>query len=455
MTQTTPTQQLVGHKISLQDFIMPIAIIVSIALGIIIGLVGGESAKILEIFPKIFLWFIKNLTPFLIFLAVSSGILSIGSLAQLRRLGLKAGGVYIGTAFFAVIIGITSGVLYRPGDGFVVPDATPIKDTSFVDTILSSPLLSLVVMTILLSIATLAAKEFYENKLKLEQEKISQTDKESAKKDANITEYSYIITAINNLISVIIGASKVIFKGIGWIIWLAPFAVLGSMASLFSSPDGFSALFKYGVLLEAFLTSVVCQFIILAIMIYVIGKLNPVPFFKKIWSVMLMAFSTSSSKATLPYAMDIMEERLGASQKGARFILPLGATINMDGTAIYLGLCGVLFAQAYNIDLSVAQYCILAFVCTFGSIGAAGLPAGSLIFMPMVLAAVGIPADGITMIIAIDRILDMVRTMTNITGDCALALALDSSEGNLNRAEYYTVQTDDNTTNPQNTPDTW
>jgi Na+/H+-dicarboxylate symporter len=109
----------------------------------------------------------------------------------------------------------------------------------------------------------------------------------------------------------------------------------------------------------------------------------------------------------------------------------------MSGTAIYLGLCGVLFAQAYGIDLTLTQYCILAFTCTFGSIGAAGLPGGSLIFMPMVLAAVGIPADGIVAIIAVDRILDMIRTMTNITGDGALALLLDANEGNLNEQEYY------------------
>jgi Na+/H+-dicarboxylate symporter len=386
------------------------------------------------------LWFIKNLTPYLIFLAISSGILSIGSLGQLRRLGIKAGAVYMGTAIFAVIIGISAGVFYRPGDGFPVPPATPIQDTSFVDTILSSPLLSLVVMTILLSVATLAAKEFYEKKLQHAQDKKINSDKDLKSQAVNTQEFTYIIRAIETLISVIVGAAKVIFKGIGWIIWLAPLAVLGSMASLFSSPDGFGALFQYGVLLEAFLTSVAFQFIVLAVMIKVIGGLNPLPFFKKIWSVMVMAFSTSSSKATLPYAMDIMEEKMGASPKGARFILPLGATINMDGTAIYLGLTGVLFAQAYGIELSMAQYFILAFVCTFGSIGAAGLPAGSLIFMPMVLAAVGIPADGIASIVAVDRILDMVRTMTNITGDCALALALDSSEGNLNREEYYEIE---------------
>lgn len=431
----------------IQTFLMPISIVVAIIVGIAVGSILGEPASALNILPKIFMWFIKNLTPFLIFLAISSGILSIGSLDQLRRLGVKAGLVYMCTAFFAVIIGISAGVFYRPGDGFTVPAATPITETSFINTILSSPLLSLVVMTILLSVATLSAKEYYGKKLKDTRKKLASSEREINKKNANIEEYTYFISAIENLIGTICGAAKVIFKGIGWVIWLAPLAVLGAMATLFSQPDGINALFKYGVLLEAFINSMVFQYIVLAGMIFFIGKLNPIPFFKKVWSVMVMAFSTSSSKATLPYAMDIMEDTMGASQKGARFILPLGATINMDGTAIYLGLCGVLFAQAYGIELTMGQYFILAFTCTFGSIGAAGLPGGSLIFMPMTLAAVGVPADGIVAIIAVDRILDMIRTMTNITGDCALALALDANEGNLNRDEYYgTNKADEKTT---------
>jgi Na+/H+-dicarboxylate symporter len=441
-------------QVTIKDFAMAIAIIIAIALGVIVGKISGEGAKVFEIFPKIFMWFIHNLTPFLIFLAISSGILSIGSLSELRRLGLKAGAVYTSSAIFAVIIGIIAGIVYAPGVGFTVPPALEVKEASFIDTILKSPLLSLVVMTILLSVATLAAKEFYEKKLTEIKNKNAIAQKNINKKANYIKDYTYAIYTIEKLIPVIIGASKAIFKGIGWVIWLAPLAVFGSMASLFSSPDGFNVLKQYGVLLEAFMTSVVFQFIVLALTILIIGRLNPIPFFTKVWSVMLMAFSTSSSKATLPYAMDVMESTMGGSSKGVRFILPLGATLNMSGTAIYLGLCGVLFAQAYGIDLSMTQYLILAFTCTFGSIGAAGLPGGSLIFMPMVLAAVGIPIDGIGAIIAVDRILDMVRTMTNITSDCALALVLDANEGNLNRSEYYSRPSSNDDTNNDNDTDT-
>lgn len=434
MSDEMKTQE--APKSFLMQYLMPISIVVGIIGGFLAGTAMGDMANIFAVFPKIFLWFIKNLTPYLIFLAISSGILSIGSLEQLKKLGLKAGGIYMLTAFFAVIIGLVCGVIFAPGVGFLVPEATPLKDTAFLDTLLSSPLLSLVVMTLLLSVATLAAKDYYEKEAeKAKYLQVSNSeDKEKFEKQAH--DAIAVAKKIDLLMFVIMASAKVIFKGIGWIIWLAPFAVFGAMATLFSTPDSFSVLANYGKLLAAFFSAIGFQFVVLAVMLIVLGKLNPLPFFRKVWPVQLMAFSTSSSKATLPFAMKNLEEKLGSSDRGANFILPLGATINMDGTAIYLGLTGVFFAQAYGIEMGLAQYLILAFTCTFGSIGAAGLPAGSLIFMPMTLAAAGIPADGIAVIVAIDRILDMFRTMTNITGDCALALVIDSQEGGINHEHY-------------------
>lgn len=427
---------LFSQKTFLQKFMMPILIMGAIILGIILGLTLHEKALFLDIFPKIFLWFIKNLTPYLIFLAISSGILSIGSLEQLKKLGLKAGGIYMLTAVFAVIIGMVNGLIFQPGVGFKVPEAKQIADTSFIDTLLSSPLLSLVVMTLLLSVAVLAVKDYYEQQFLEAKNTKAENDQQQAEIERILVDNPRMMKKIDLLIYVIIAAAKVIFKGIGWIIWLAPLAVLGAMATLFASPEGIAAIANYGKLVTAFLSSVLVQFIVLAGMLMMLGRLNPLPFFRKIWPVQMMAFSTSSSKATLPFAMSELREKFGASERGANFVLPLGATINMDGTAIYLGLCGIFFAQAYQIDLGFHHYLILAFTCTMGSIGAAGLPAGSMIFMPMTLAAAGIPAEGIAVIIAIDRILDMIRTMTNITGDCALALIVDAQEKGLSEEQY-------------------
>ena len=150
-----------------------------------------------------------------------------------------------------------------------------------------------------------------------------------------------------------------------------------------------------------------------------------------------IAFATSSSKAALGTAVTHVHERMGVSEANANFILPLGSSINMDGTAIYLGICAVFFAQAYGIHLDFSQYLMLMLTCTLGSIGAAGIPSGSIIFMGMVLGSVGLPLDGIGIILGVDRILDMIRTTVNITGDAAVTVLVDRSEGMLDEKVYY------------------
>jgi Na+/H+-dicarboxylate symporter len=153
-------------------------------------------------------------------------------------------------------------------------------------------------------------------------------------------------------------------------------------------------------------------------------------------STQLLAFSTSSSKATLATAMTNVETKLGVSEQTVKFMMPLGASMNMDGTAIYLGICAVFFAQVFGVHLELHDYLILVLTCTLGSIGAAGIPSGSIIFMGMVLNSVGLPLEGIGILLGIDRLLDMVRTTINITGDAAITLIVDASEGTLDHTTY-------------------
>lgn len=402
-------------------FAMIIAIVAAMVIGALLGNIFGPKVASLSGLTDIFMWLIKGLTPYLIFLSITTGILSVGSLDRLKTLGAKAGFLYLGTAMFAVVIGIGFANLFKPGIGFIAPAASPLAEISFLKNLLNSHLLQVVVISLLLSIATLFLKDSYKKKI----------ENNTANKE-DIKTLQVLIYTENTLK----GAAKILFKGIGWVVLLAPLAVLGGMAKMFATDGGLTTLNSYVGLVGALLSSVAVQFVILALFLYFIGRLNPLYFYKKMSSVMLMAFATSSSKATLPYAMDHLRNKMGASENGANFILPLGAAINMDGTAIYLGIITLFFAQAYGIDLSLSQYIILTIVATVGSIGAAGIPGGSLIFMPMVFGAVGVPADGIAMILAIDRILDMVRTMTNVTGDCALALTLDASEGGVDKQQY-------------------
>ena len=169
----------------------------------------------------------------------------------------------------------------------------------------------------------------------------------------------------------------------------------------------------------------------------IFARLSPLPFYRKILFTQSIAFSTSSSKATLSTAMSQLQQKMGVSKTNSNFLMPLGVCINMDGTAIYLGICALFFAQAYGIDLTYHNYLMLILTCTFGSIGAAGIPSGSIIFMGMVLSSVNLPIEGIGIILGIDRVLDMIRTTINITGDSAITLIVDKSEGGLDKKAYY------------------
>jgi len=159
-----------------------------------------------------------------------------------------------------------------------------------------------------------------------------------------------------------------------------------------------------------------------------LGGMSPVRFFKGIFPAMLVAFSTCSSAAALPVNMKCTQENLGVSKEISSFCLPLGATVNMDGTALYQGVCALFVAQVYGIDLSMGQYITIILTGTLASIGTAGVPGAGLIMLTLVLQSVGLPLEGIALIAGIDRVLDMIRTAVNITGDAAACVVINKSE---------------------------
>jgi len=166
------------------------------------------------------------------------------------------------------------------------------------------------------------------------------------------------------------------------------------------------------------------------------AKINPIKFFNKIRPVILFAFSTSSSNATMPITLKTVTENLGVNRKIASFTVPLGATINMDGTAIMQGVATVFIANAYSIDLSLVDYLMVVLTATLASIGTAGVPGVGIIMLAMVLTQVGLPAEGIGLIIGVDRLLDMVRTVVNVTGDSTVSTVVAKSENQLDRINY-------------------
>ncbi|MDA9231241.1 dicarboxylate/amino acid:cation symporter [Rickettsiales bacterium] len=396
-----------------------VQVIIGLVLGVTAGIVFKEEAESLKILGKIFIKLIKMVIVPLIFFALLSGITSIAEGQDFKSLGIKGFASYMFTAMFAVIIGLVTGVIFKPGEGVdlsaLSSGATPTATTppsamefllnlipsNPVEAMASGNFLQLIVFTIFTGVTINLIG-----------------DKARAAKQ------------------VIDSSAQIMFQMIGAIVKLAPYGVFGFIASVVGT-QGIEVLESLGKLIVAVMAACVFQYIIFGVMLLFIGRVNPIPFYKKMVFTQSLAFATSSSKATLSTAMEQLQSRLGVSRTSTNFLLPLGACINMDGTAIYLGIVAVFFAQAFGVTLETHDYLMLVLTCTLGSIGAAGIPSGSIIFMGMVLTSVGLPLEGIALILGIDRILDMVRTTINITGDSTITLMVDSTEGTLDEKLYY------------------
>ncbi len=398
-------------------------VIIGLILGIIAGLYLKEDAVNLKIFGTIFINLVKMVIVPLIFFALLSGITSMSGEGNFTKIGIKGFASYILTSVFAVLIGLAAGTIFEPGAGIDlnsilkggVETATVAKKTP---PTISEFLLGLIPTN---PIRSMTEDNFLQ-----------------------IIIFSIFTGITINLVGekakpvkdFIYSASQVTFKMIEIIIKLAPFGVFGFISWVVGT-QGLDVLQSLTKLIIVFLGSCVVQYLVFGLMILIFARLSPLPFYRKILFTQSIAFSTSSSKATLSTAMSQLQQKMGVSKTNSNFLMPLGVCINMDGTAIYLGICALFFAQAYGIDLTYHNYLMLILTCTFGSIGAAGIPSGSIIFMGMVLSSVNLPIEGIGIILGIDRVLDMIRTTINITGDSAITLIVDKSEGGLDKKAYY------------------
>ncbi|HEX7762269.1 MAG TPA: dicarboxylate/amino acid:cation symporter, partial [Cellvibrio sp.] len=234
--------------------------------------------------------------------------------------------------------------------------------------------------------------------------------------------------------------NQVILKMVMILMSLAPYGVFCLLTKLFSSL-GFGAILD----LAKYFFTVLFVLILHGLGVYgmllkTFSGLNPVIFFRKMWKVMVFGFSTASSNATLPVTLRTVEHDLGVDNKVASFSVPLGATINMDGTAIMQGVATVFIAQAYNIDIGIAGYLMVILTATLASVGTAGVPGVGLVTLAMVLQSVGLPVEGIALIIGVDRFLDMVRTAVNITGDAVVSVIVGKSENMLDETRFHNMK---------------
>lgn len=421
-------------------------VLIGLAAGIVFGyLVGNyvtpesgfgmDGKYILSTYIKpigtIFINLIKMVVVPLIFFSLLAGITSMAEPAAFKRVGTKAVTAFLITSAFAVMIGLVFGGIFAPGEGVdltslseqtgvvaapvtVKTDAPPtealidilvnIIPTNVVKAMADDHILQVVVFAIFLGVTMNSLRD-----------------------------------RIQNLIDIVQSAAKVVFRMIETVVKFSPYGVF-ALISWVVGTQGFAILWALGKLVLVVAGALFTQYLLFGLIIIVFGRISPRPFYRKMLEPQSIAFSTSSSKATLSTAMRVVNENMGVSSSSTSFVLPLGASINMDGTAIYLGICALFFSQAYGIPLDAHHYFLLILTATLGSIGAAGIPSGSLIMMGMVLTSVGLPLEGIALIAGVDRILDMLRTTVNITGDSMITMLVDKSEGTMDVGVYYKEQ---------------
>ncbi len=364
---------------------------------------------IIDVGGKIFIASLKLLVVPLVFFSLATGASNLSDSSSIGRIGLKTIGLYLVTTAIAITLALTVANLVDPGVGinlgatsnFVAKESPPLIDvivnimpTNPINAMAEGNMLQVIVFAILIGIA------------------IAKSGEHGARVRESLNDWN-----------------EVIMRLILMLMTLAPIGVFCLMVTLFANM-GFTAiadLIKYFMMVAGVL---VLHFAFTySLMVRFVAGLNPIDFYRQFSPVMAYAFSTSSSNATLPITLETVEHRLGVRNEVASFTVPLGATINMDGTAIMQGVATVFIAQAYNIDISLTGYLMVIVTATMASIGTAGVPGVGLITLALVLQQVGLPVEGIALIIGVDRLLDMMRTAVNVSGDAAISTVVAKSEG--------------------------
>ena len=361
---------------------------------------------------------LKMLVVPLVFFSLICGVLGIGDLRVLGRVGGKAFGLYILTTAIAIAVAIVLALLIGPGTGFtmqgidtsaVTTKAAPSVWQVFAGIVPSNPvqafasgeMLQIIFYTIVLGIAAVMLGD-------------------RSEPFARGCEYM----------------NELMMKVVGIVMHFAPYGVFCLIAKTFAEQgiDLFLPVITYVVTLVGAL--LIHLFVTLMLLLWLLSRLNPMIFLRKIRPAQVFAFSTASSNATIPVTLRCVTERMGVSNAVASFTVPFGATINMDGTAIMQGVATVFLANVYGVDLGVSGYLTVILMSVLASIGTAGVPGVGLVMLTMVLSQVGLPVEGIAIILGVDRLMDMIRTAVNITGDAVVSTIVAKSEGQVDLSVY-------------------
>lgn len=370
---------------------------------------------------KIFVASLKVLVVPLVFVSLVCGVCHLSDQSSLGRMSIRTIMLYLATTAIAISAAMTLANIVNPGVGieleveanFAPPPATPLLDvlanifpTNPFQAMAEGNMLQVIVFAILVGLA------------------IGRSGAPGERIGKQFGDWNNVLMSLVTML-----------------MNLAPYGVFALLFSLFAS-KGLGPVQE----LLSYMVTVVTVLLLHGLVVYSIilrmfSGMSPTVFLRKMWPVQMFAFSTASSSATLPVTIKNAEQNLGVGTRSASFVLPLGATINMDGTAIMQGVATVFIAQAFGLDLSMGDYLLVIATATLASIGTAGVPGVGLITLSMVLQQVGLPVEGIALIIGVDRLLDMTRTAINVTGDTMVSVVIAKSEGVLNKGRYMDTNT--------------
>jgi len=367
---------------------------------------------LLHVLGAVFIASLKMLVVPLVFVSLVGGVTSLGDLGALGRMSVKAIALYLATTMTAISIALTLAVSVGPGSSFEIgaettefsgKQAPPLVDVLIgivpsnpVAAMASGNMLQIIVFALLFGIAITMSGD----------------------------RGKHVLNLFHDLDSVIMKMVEIVMR-------LAPYGVFALISRTFATQglDLIVPLLSYFLTLSAALA--LHALIVYPTLLKTFTNLNPLIFLRKMRDPATFAFSTASSAATIPISLRTVNAKMGVNNSIASFSIPLGATINMDGTAIMQGVATVFIANVYGFDLALTDYLLVVLTATLASIGTAAVPGVGLIMLTMVLNQVGLPVEGIALIIGVDRILDMMRTACNVTGDCTVTCIIAKSEGAL------------------------
>lgn len=419
---------MVAPKTGGKGMSLTMKIMIAMGLGILVGVIFNQInsefidknivSGLFAMIGKMFVNALKMLVVPLVFFSLLGGVTGIGDIGVLGRVGTKSFALYLGTTALAITVAITLATIVGPGKGFDMAgldltgvsgkEAPSVWDvfagivpTNPIAAFANGEMLQVIFYTVVLGVGVLML---------------------GGRSEPFIAACDYM--------------NDLMMKVVQIVMHFAPYGVFCLIAKTFAEQglDLFMPVIAYVITLVAALF--IHLFITLPVMLKLLSGLNPVAFMRKMRPAQIFAFSTASSNATIPVTYRSVTERVGVDESVASFCIPFGATINMDGTAIMQGVATVFLANVYGIDLGLSGYLTVIGMAVLASIGTAGVPGVGLVMLTMVLSQVGLPIEGIAIILGVDRLMDMIRTAVNITGDAVVTAIVAKGEGKIDMAVF-------------------